>query len=109
MLMVSISNLRYIVDMSIGVCSCRRGKVGAPCKHQYLIWATNLANCMNFVPISNPDERRKLAEIALGRILPLSYYASLREVSNAATDAHESVELRIHNNILMQFLWSPLT
>lgn len=91
--MVSISILRYIVDMSIGVCSCPRGKDGAPCKHQYLIWATNLATCMNFVPISNPDERRKLAEIALGTTLPLLYYASLREVNNAATDAHESVQI----------------
>lgn len=29
----------------------------------------------------------------MGRTLPLSCYASLREVSNAATDAHESVEI----------------
>jgi hypothetical protein len=62
--------------MSLGVCSCPQGKDGAPCKHQYLIWAANLAICTNFVPISNPDERQKLAEIALGKTLPLSYFAT---------------------------------
>lgn len=77
--------------MSLGVCSCHRGKDGAPCKHQYLIWAANIATCINFVPISNPDERRKLAAIALGNTLPLSYYTSLRGQSND-TDTHDAVD-----------------
>jgi hypothetical protein len=74
--------------MSLGVCSCPQGKDGAPCKHQYLIWAANLAICTNFVPISNPDERQKLAEIALGKTLPLSYYTSLRGQRYFATDMY---------------------
>ena len=75
--------------MSLGVCSCYRGKDGAPCKHQYLIWAANIATCVNFVPISDPDERQKLAAIALGGSLPLSYYTSLRGQRN---ETHDDVD-----------------
>ena len=72
-------------------CAAVRGKDGAPCKHQYLIWAANIATCINFVPISNPDERQKIAAIALGNTLPLSYYTSLRGQSND-TDTYDAVD-----------------
>ena len=77
------------MDMSLEVCSCYRGKDGAPCKHQYLIWAANIASCVNFVPISDADERQKLAAIALGCSLPLSYYTSLR---GKRSETHDDVD-----------------
>ncbi|CAB4044608.1 Hypothetical predicted protein [Paramuricea clavata] len=75
--------------MSLRVCSCCRGKDGAPCKHQYLIWAANIATCVNFVPISDPDEWQKLAAIALGGSLSLTYYTSLRGQRN---ETHDDVD-----------------
>ena len=70
----------YMVDMSIGTCSCERGKDGSPCKHQYLIWVAKLANCLNFVPIGCPELRQSLALVALGRTLPVNKYTLLRDV-----------------------------
>ena len=51
--------------MSLGVCSCQTGKDGTPCKHQYVLWMANVAHCINFIPVTNPDSRQKLAWIAL--------------------------------------------
>ena len=45
----------YTVDMSIGICECSVGFDGSPCTHQYLIWAENLADSINFVPIFNKE------------------------------------------------------
>ena len=64
--------------MSLGVCSCQTGKDGTPCKHQYVLWMANVAHCINFIPVTNPNSRQKLAWIALGKTLPVDSYNSLR-------------------------------
>ena len=65
--------------MTVGMCSCEVGKDGSPCKQQYVLWSANLAHCLNFVPISQPEERQKWAWIAIGESLPLSRYKNLRD------------------------------
>ena len=70
--------------MAIGVCSCVIGRDGSPCKHQYLLWVSNIAHCVNFVPVSNPQSRQKLAWIAMGQALPIAYYTNLCANSNNA-------------------------
>ena len=37
------------------------------------------AKCFNFVPIDSPEDRQKLAKIAICKALPLSYYTSLHD------------------------------
>ena len=64
--------------MTVGMCSCEVGKDGSPCKHQYVLWCSNIAHCLNFVPVAQPDVRQKLAWIAIGESLPLSHYQPLR-------------------------------
>ena len=78
------STFRYTVDMSIGTCSCEIGKDGTPCKHQYVLWSANLAHCINFVPVSQPVMRQKLAWIAIERSLPLSFYNNLRSPDDSS-------------------------
>ena len=68
----------YTVDMTLGMCSCEAGKDGSLCKHQYILWSANIAHCINFVPVTQPDVRQKLAWIAIGESLPLSHYNTLR-------------------------------
>ena len=56
------------------------GKDGSPCKHQYMLWTAKRAKCFNFVPINSPEDRQKLAKIAIGEALPLPlHYISLRD------------------------------
>ena len=68
----------YTVDMTLGICTCTVGKNGSPCKHQYVLWVANLADCINFIPVSNPHERQKLAWLAIGKTLPVACYKPLR-------------------------------
>lgn len=70
--------------MTIGTCSCENGKDGSPCKHQYVLWSANLASCINFVSVSQPALRQKLAWIAIERSLPLSFYNNLRTPDDSA-------------------------
>ena len=65
--------------MTIGSCSCEIRKDGSPCKHQYMLWTAKRAKCFNFVRINSPEDRQKLAKIAIGEALPLSYYIFLRD------------------------------
>jgi hypothetical protein len=69
-----------MVDMSLGVCTCKTGQDRSPCKHQYLLWVTKLANCLNFVPVSCPELRQQFALVALGRTLATSKYTCLRHM-----------------------------
>ena len=64
--------------MTLGICSCTVGKDGSPCKHQYVLWVANLADCINFIPVSNPHDRQKLAWLAIGKTLPVACYKPLR-------------------------------
>ena len=70
--------------MSIGTCSCEIGKDGSPWKHQYVLWSANLAHCINFVSVSQPVMRQKLAWIAIERSLPLSFYNNLRSPDDSS-------------------------
>ena len=79
--------------MSLGVCSCEFGKDGSPCKHQYLLWATKLANCLNFVPVSSPELRQNLALVALGETLPILKYTALRDGSSAVSSNNIEVQV----------------
>ena len=63
----------YTVDMTIGVCECVVGFDGSLCTHQYIIWAENLADSLNFVLIFNIKERPRWTRIAFGTALPLTY------------------------------------
>ena len=78
--------------MSIGVCECPVGFDGSPCTHQYLMWAENLADSVNFVPIFNEEEHQRWARIVFGIALPLTYYKGLHSPSRPQTDAVDFVE-----------------
>ena len=55
----SSKNQKYTIDMSLGLCSCPIGKDGSACKHQYIIWVSGLANCLNFTPVSSQVLRQE--------------------------------------------------
>ena len=73
------SNGEYLVDMNSGMCQCPIGSNGAACKHQYVLWAKNVANTSNFLPIFDKEERMKFAKMAIGESLALSFYEGLHE------------------------------
>lgn len=88
----------YTVDMSIGFCSCENGKDGSPCKHQYLLWSANIAHCINFVPVDQPHMRKKLAWVAIGNSLHISYYKNLRDRDDQDDNENSTVSSLIENS-----------
>ena len=35
-------DISYIVDLKVGICECQVGQNGSVCKHQYLLWVSNI-------------------------------------------------------------------
>ena len=96
--------------MTIGTCSCENRKDGSPCKHQYVLWSANLASCINFVPVSQPAMRQKLAWIAIERSLPLSFYNNLRtpdDSTKPTSGETDMLELCLENEPAIQPSNSP--
>ena len=70
---------QYLVDMNTGICQCKIGMNGSPCKHQYILWAHKLADAINFLPVFSKEQRQLYAQIAIGMSLPLEYYEGLHD------------------------------
>lgn len=75
--------------MTVGMCSCEVGKDGSPCRHQFILWSANVAHCINFVPVAQPQVRQQLAWIAIGDSLPLSCYKNLRTQDDQNQESSE--------------------
>nr|XP_054755233.1 uncharacterized protein LOC129261196 [Lytechinus pictus] len=57
----------YMVDTALGVCDCRKGMAGGPCKHQYLVIKKfNIQCCWNFISVNDLSMRTLLYEVATG-------------------------------------------
>ena len=65
--------------MAIGTCDCLIGCDGSPCAHQHFLWADNIADSLNFIPIFNEEKGQQFAKVALGSSLPLSHCSSRQE------------------------------
>ncbi len=76
---VSDEGVQYLVDMGTGVCQCKTGKNGAPCKHQYILWVNKVSDGINFLPVFSKEQRQMYAEIAIGSALPLHFYEGLHD------------------------------
>lgn len=80
-------SIKYLVDMNSGMCQCKVGIDGAPCKHQYILFARKIVKSSNnFIPVSDPHQRMLLSKIAVGKSLPVEYYEGLHDrTSGTAT------------------------
>jgi hypothetical protein len=76
---LSDEGVQYLVDMGTGVCQCKTGKNGAPCKHQYILWVNKVSDAINFLPVFSKEQRQMYAEIAIGSALPLHFYEGLHD------------------------------
>lgn len=69
----------YTVDMDMGMCECSVGCDGSACKHQYFVWLYHHEKSNNFVPYMDAEMRREYCYIALGEVLPDSYFEGLHD------------------------------
>lgn len=75
--------------MSSGICECFVGSNGAPCKHQFILWAKRRSLSGNFIPVNDPQKRKALAELAIGETLDIPMYEGLHDrlISREAIDS----------------------
>ena len=94
-------NVCYIVDTVLGKCECTIGSSGAPCKHQFVIWATMKRSNPNFMPFFCKEERMLFARIAIGdsAVEDPSLYDDLRIVTDVQVDALQELEIIISSDI----------
>lgn len=72
--------VKYLVDMTLGVCSCDAGRDGSPCSHQATIVKCHHISSVNCVSVLSPLTRKQLA-IALGSssVQSQDFYSSIHE------------------------------
>lgn len=87
----SIGDMYYIVNMSIGVCNCKVGRVGAFCKHQAWLHKHFNLPLPNAPPVTS-KERYLLGQLALGEKCPsLDWFLGLKENLNPLVDINSSI------------------
>ena len=65
--------------MNSGYCECTVGLNGSACKHQYMLWLNKKASGCNFIPIFSKNERKRFAEVAIAKSMPMNYYEGLHD------------------------------
>ena len=69
----------YIVNCSLGTCTCNAAKSGQFCKHQAAVWNHTGASMPSLPPVSSED-RHQMAVLALGdRAEDVSFYADFQQ------------------------------
>ncbi len=80
----------YLVDMSLGTCSCQQGRDGSPCSHQAAVVFHFRHKSLNFIPTMYAPSRKQLAYLALGNRAEqsLDFYASLTQTEESQETDH---------------------
>ncbi|XP_025087192.1 uncharacterized protein LOC112559914 isoform X2 [Pomacea canaliculata] len=69
----------YLVDMSIEMCTCKLGKNGAPCKHQFAVVSHYSLEAQNFLPRTDEKMKSHMMYLATGKQnVPFTWFAPLR-------------------------------
>ena len=74
-------NVKYLVDMSVGICSCMGGQDGSPCSHQAAVVKCYGIPSVNCIPTLSSPTRQEIAVIGIGpkAIQDCQFYASLHQ------------------------------
>ena len=74
-------NVKYLVDMSVGICSCMGGQDGSPCSHHAAIVKLYGVPSVNCIPTLSSQTRQEIAVIAIGSkaIEDSHFYASIHQ------------------------------
>ena len=79
---------------------------GSSCIHQFLKWAENLTDSVNFILIFNKGEHQRWARIAFGTAFPLTYYEGLYSSSRTQIDKVNFVEEFIKSTQKVSYNWA---
>ncbi|XP_050548306.1 uncharacterized protein LOC126909943, partial [Daktulosphaira vitifoliae] len=86
-------DVKYTVNISIGVCNCFVGVVGAFCKHQAWLHKNYNLAFPNAPPVTS-EERHLLGKLALGEKCPSSdWFCALKESKSISTNTDHPIPI----------------
>ena len=83
------NGVSYVVDTFLGRCECSQGINGSTCWHQFLLWSNGINSSPNFMPVNDPNEKKRITEIAIGVSLAPHYYDNIHNVQNIPSQEFE--------------------
>ncbi|RIB11550.1 hypothetical protein C2G38_2203125 [Gigaspora rosea] len=97
----TVDGKMYIVDPTIGTCSCFVGISGSPCKHQAAIALKFQEGTSNFIDTLTINDRINYFYLATGSVIQeRSFYASLRSQTNATFNDNTVDQLKIQKSAI---------
>jgi len=98
----------YMVDMSVGFCTCVLGSAGSPCSHQAAVAINFRRASINFIPSMHPESRKLMAYIALGDKAEddMSFYAAISQASDEKSfcDKKKFTEVKEEESNMISFM-----
>ena len=97
------SDTTYLVDMSLGTCTCPAGRDGSLCSHQHSVILHFQKASLNYIPTLHPAARQQLAFITLGDKAEksLKFYASVGRSMMKHNIPRELRMLLVHPTFLL--------
>ena len=71
--------MRYLVNITLGVCECTVNNTGAPRQHQFVLCSSKKFSCPIFLPLFHIENRQRPAETAIGSSLDGPFYEMLHD------------------------------
>lgn len=79
------ADTKYVVDMSVGRCTCPKGNTGGPCKHQAAVVQNFNRHSWNFLPVNDPDMRKLFYFVATGdKTAPSDWFKAAESCDHSA-------------------------
>ncbi|CAG8619282.1 4414_t:CDS:2, partial [Scutellospora calospora] len=99
----TVAGTIYIVDPTIGTCSCFVSISGSPCKHQAAIALKFQEGTSNFIDTFTIDDRMNYFYIATGLLIQeRSFYASLYSRTNATSNDNMVDQLKVQESAISE-------
>ena len=90
----SILNLKYLVDMEIGLCSCPVGRTRGPCKHKHVVSTSFNLPSFDILPTQNAEMRKFYNFLGVGKEEHVSWFRPLNEPDKSSVNPIGTTELR---------------
>ena len=77
------SDVSYLMDLGLRMCTCPHGRLKGPCKHKQLVSDVKGLPCFDVIPSKNPEMRKVLMYLGTGKNLSLDWFLPLQAEATA--------------------------
>ena len=74
----SDTDITYLVDMDMRLCSCPMGQLRGPCKHKYLVSVSKIVPSFDVLPTQHPAMRQQFMFIGTGENMDIDWFLPMQ-------------------------------